>query len=197
MKPLVSLSRTGVLGALTVAVTLYLAGCNKDMPPAAEPSPSSTAAIQTTLNAAPLPPADALTGVLYRIADPSVPPEQKVGSIEHGTTEDQAELAAFTKALTDNGFIPINVGLADLAWSVNHPGNVIATVTLNSVTTPANKFTYPMEFSPLGRDWQLSRQSANALLSPRPGAGAPAPSAPPAPPPAAPSAPPASPTATR
>jgi hypothetical protein len=187
------------LSAVAAMAALAVAGCNKDMPPAAEPLPSATTAVQTSLNAAPLPTADALTAVLYRIADPSVPPEQKVGLIEHATTEDQAQLASFTKALGDNGFIPLNVSATDLAWSANHPGNVVATVTLNSVATPTNKFTYPMEFSPLGTDWQLNRQTANLLLSPgKPGAGAPpAAPAPAASPPLVPAAPTTSPTATR
>jgi len=173
-----------VAAALALTAGLGLVACNKDMPPAAEPLPSSTTALQTTLNPAPLPPVDALTGVLYRITDPAVPPEQKVAAIEHGTTEDQAELATFTKALVDNGFVPLDVGATDLAWSANHPGNVLATITLTSVNTPANKFVYPLEFSPQGTGWQLNRQTANMLLSP----AAPGPSnpAPPVPAPAAP-----------
>jgi hypothetical protein len=187
MGSLVNASRAAALGAVTTAVVLGLAGCNKAMPPAAQPL--STTAVQTSLNAAPLPPVDALTGVLYRIADPSVPPEQKAGLIEHATPEDQAELAAFSKALSDNGFIPLNVTATDLTWSANHPGNVLATVTLSSATTPTNKFTYPLEFSPLGTTWQLNRQTANLLLSPgkpggSPGSG-PAPAQAPPPPPTA------------
>lgn len=176
-------SRVAV-AALALTASVGLTGCNKDMPPAAQPLPSSTTAVQTTLNPAPLPPVDALTGVLYRLTDPAVPPEQKVALIEHGTTEDQAELATFTKALLDNGFIPLEVNAADLAWSANHPGNVLATVTLTSVGTPANKFVYPLEFSPRGAGWQLNRQTANLLLSP--GTPGPPNPAPPVPAPAAP-----------
>jgi hypothetical protein len=186
MGPLVNARRSVALGAVTTAAVLVLAGCNKAMPPAVAPLPSSTTAVQTSLNAAPLPPVDALTGVLYRIADPSVPPEQKAGLIEHATPEDQAMLATFTKALADNGFIPLNVTATDLAWSANHPGNVLATITLSSVTTPANKFTYPMEFSPLGTTWQLNRQTANLLLSPGKPGGAPGSGPAPAQPPPAP-----------
>jgi len=172
--------RVAAIAALALTSSVGLTGCNKDMPPAAEPLPSATTAVQTSLNAAPLPPADALTGVLHRITDPTIPPEQKVALIEHGTTEDQAELATFTKALVDNGYIPLDISAVDLAWSANHPGNVMATVTLTSVTTPANKFTYPLEFSPQGTGWQLNRQTANMLLSPgKPGQPNPAPAQPP------------------
>lgn len=184
MGPLVNASRATALGLIAAATVLGSAACNKAMPPAAEPLPSSTTPVQTSLNVAPLPPVDALTGVLYRLADPSVPPEQKVALIEHATTEDQAEIASFTKALADNGFNPLTVTATDLAWSANHPGNVVATVTLSSATAPGNKFTYPMEFSPQGTTWQLNRQSANLLLNPgKPaGAGGPAPAPAPAPP---------------
>jgi len=184
MKALVNGSRAAALGLVAAATVLGSAGCNKAMPPAAEPLPSSTTPVQTSLNVAPLPPQDALTGVLYRLADPSVPPEQKIGLIEHATTEDQAEIAAFTKALADNGFNPLTVTAADLAWSANHPGNVVATVTISSATAPGNKFAYPMEFAPQGTTWQLNRQSANLLLNPgRPvGGGGPAPAPAPAPP---------------
>ena len=177
-------SRATALGLIVAATVLGSAACNKAMPPAAEPLPSSTTPVQTSLNVAPLPPADALTGVLYRLADASVPPEQKVALIEHATTEDHAEIATFTKALSDNGFNPLTVTATDLAWSANHPGNVVATVTIGSATTPGNKFTYPMEFSPQGTTWQLNRQSANLLLNPgKPvGAGGPAPAPAPAPP---------------
>lgn len=185
MRPLLNARRATALGVATTAAVLGLAGCNKAMPPAAQPLPSSTTPVQTSLNPAPLPPVDALTGVLYRIADPSVPPEQKIALIEHATTEDQAELATFAKALADNGFIPLTVTATDLAWSANHPGNVVATVTLSSATTPANKFSYPMEFSPLGATWQLNRQSANLLLSPGKPTGTPGPAPAPAPPPPA------------
>ena len=102
--------------------------------------------------------------MLYKIADPAVPSAQKIGLIQYGTAEDQAGLDNFTRALRDNGFNPMNVTATDLLWSAGQPGDIIATITISSVAAPDNKFTFPMEFSPIRDAWQLNRQTANLLL---------------------------------
>ncbi|MDH6246136.1 hypothetical protein [Mycobacterium sp. OTB74] len=182
--------------ALIVAavVTTGLSGCSKHVEPPVDPASQSqlTASAHTPAAAAPLPAADVLTGVLARLADPSIPVEQKIGLIQYGTVQDRGPVNSFTKALHDNGFDPMNVTATDLAWSASSPGNIVATVTMSSSVTPQKSFTFPMEFSPLRDTWQLSRQTANMLLAfGKPGGPeneAPAPSVPappaPAPPPA-------------
>jgi hypothetical protein len=154
-----------VLTAIVVAA-VGVAGCSKHVEPPADPMPRSllTTDARTPAPAAPLPAADALTSVLSRIADPAVPAAQKIGLIQYGTAEDYSGLDSFTKALHDNGFYPLNVTATDLIWSAGHPGDVIATITMSSVAAPDNKFTFPMEFSPIRDAWQLNRQTANMLL---------------------------------
>lgn len=58
----------------------------------------------------------------------------------------------------------MNVTATDLLWSAGQPGDIIATITISSVAAPDNKFTFPMEFSPIRDAWQLNRQTANLLL---------------------------------
>jgi hypothetical protein len=157
-----------VLRAVTVALVtaLGLAGCGSDDPPArissARVTPG-TAAATTSPNAAPLPAPEALTGVLYRLADTSIPAEQKLGLVQYATAEDQAALANFGQAVADGGFRGLTIQATDLTWS-GTPNNVIATVTIGAADDPAKRFTFPMEFSPIGDNWQLTRRTADQLL---------------------------------
>ncbi|MUL75456.1 hypothetical protein [Mycolicibacterium sp. CBMA 226] len=154
----------GILIAV-LAASIGLAGCSEHVEPPADPMPRSLLTTDAkTPTAAPLPSPDAITAVLYKIADPAVPSAQKIGLIQYGTAEDQAGLDNFTKALRDNGFNPLNVTATDLLWSAGQPGDIIATITISSVAAPDNKFTFPMEFSPIRDAWQLNRQTANLLL---------------------------------
>ena len=120
--------------------------------------------------------------MLYRLADVNVAGADKVGQVEQATPTDAAALDKFGRALADNGFIPLDFEATDLAWSRDEPGNVVATI---KVTTAAEgdgagrEFTFPMEFTPNGGDWQLTRRTADLLLE-MGAAGGPAP-APPAP----------------
>jgi hypothetical protein len=150
---------------VVVVAAIGLAGCSEHVEPPADPMPRSLLTTDAkSPAAAPLPSPDAITAVLYKIADPAVPSAQKIGLIQYGTAEDQAGLDSFTKALRDNGFNPMNVTATDLLWSAGQPGDVIATITMSSVAAPDNKFTFPMEFSPIRDAWQLNRQTANLLL---------------------------------
>ena len=113
--------------------------------------------------AAPLPPPEVLTGVLYRLADTSIPAEQKLSLVQYATADDQAALDGFGHALADSGFRDLTITATDLAWSAQ-PGNVIATVTIAAQKDPMKSFTYPMEFSPIRNNWQLTRRTADQLL---------------------------------
>ncbi|ART69551.1 hypothetical protein BTO20_13980 [Mycobacterium dioxanotrophicus] len=160
--------RIAVLSAATCVAALGLSGCSNDERPAAAPPPPATSSLITPAPppAAPLPAPDALTGVLYRLADVNVPGANKVGLVEHSTSDDAAALDKFGRALADYGFTPLDFEAKDLAWSQSTAGNVVATIT---VTTPSangqgKQFSFPMEFTPHGTDWLLTRHTADMLL---------------------------------
>jgi hypothetical protein len=163
-----------ILSAVTIVAALGVAGCAQTPPPAASPShqPSTTVAAAPTTT--PLPSPDALTGVLYRLADTSIPAEQKVGLVQYATVDDQPVLTNFGEALKANGFVPLNVGATDLAWSAQ-PGNVLANVTISTTDPAVKPFTFPMEFTPIRDAWQLTQRTADQLL-PLAGTTAPKPS---------------------
>jgi hypothetical protein len=156
--------------AALLACAPALAGCGKDSHPAAAESASATtpsAALPAPAPEAPLPPPEALTDVLYRLADTSVPGDQKVALVEGASSADAAKLDKFGKALQDSGYTPMGFTAQNIAWSSSPPGNVTSDVTVHS-QNPAmtNGFTFPMEFKPApGAGWQLSRTTADILLT--------------------------------
>jgi hypothetical protein len=102
-----------------------------------------------------------------RLADPAVPGPDKVGLVQYGTPADAAALDRYTKALHDSGYAPMTFEATDLRWASDQQGNVIANITMKpggpqAATDKALKF--PMEFSPQGDAWQLTRQTADLLL---------------------------------
>lgn len=174
-------TRFAVLSAATIVAALGLCGCSSGEHPAKTSHP--TTSVLTTAPepppSAPLPAPEALTGVLDRLADVSVPGADKVVLVEQGTADDAAALDKFGRALADNGFTPLTFEANDLAWSQTEPRNVVATVKVTAGgEKSARDFSFPMEFTPHGDGWQLTRHTADLLLVM--GAGAEA-SAPPAP----------------
>ena len=113
---------------------------------------------------APLPPPTALTDVLYRLADPSVPGADKVGLVQYATADDATALDGFGRALKDGGFTPLTFQATDLGWSDADPGNVVATINVSTANPDTGGFTFPMEFNPTRNTWQLTRQTADLLL---------------------------------
>lgn len=101
--------------------------------------------------------------MISRLADTSIPAEQKVGLVQYATVDDQAVLTNFGEALKANGFVPLTVVATDLAWS-SQPGNVLANVTLSTADPAVKPFTYPMEFAPIHDAWQLTQRTADQLL---------------------------------
>jgi hypothetical protein len=104
---------------------------------------------------------------MSRLADPAVPGPDKVGLVQNATPADAAALDRFAKALHDSGYAPMTFEAADLGWASDQQGNVIANVTMKpggpqAATDKTMKF--PMEFSPQGDAWQLTRQTADLLL---------------------------------
>lgn len=117
--------------------------------------------------------------MLDRLADVNVPGADKVGLVEQGTANDAAALDKFGRALADNGFTPLTFEADDLAFSQTESKNVVATVKVTAGGEDSTRnFSFPMEFTPHGDGWQLTRHTADLLLVM--GAGAEA-SPPPAP----------------
>ena len=170
-----------------------LVGCSHSGPNSspsgelAEPSASTAVASVPT---APLPAPEALTDVLARLSDPAVPGGDKVNLVEAATPETAGNLDKFGNALRDGGYLPMSFAATNLAWSDKNPSNVMATISVNTARPNTGVFTFPMEFTPSrAGGWQLSRKTAEMLLSLRnspngtPTVPSPAPSPAPAPPP--------------
>ncbi|EUA44382.1 putative lipoprotein lppK [Mycobacterium xenopi 3993] len=109
-------------------------------------------------------PPEALTDVLYRLADPAVPGNQKLSLVESATPDNVAALDKFPTALIDGGYAPVTFNATDIAWSDKHPADVVATVNVSSPKRDAAGFSFPMEFKPYQGGWQLSQQTADMLL---------------------------------
>lgn len=192
-----------VLSTATVLAAVGLAACSSNHRASESPTvtslPPATSPPVAAPVTAPLPPPEALTDVLTRLADPNVPADAKVSLVEGATPESAATLDKFTNALRDNGYLPMTFTANDIAWSDKNPSNVQANIGVHTSQANNANFTFPMEFAPFQGGWQLSRRTAEMLLalgkSPAaPTSGAPASPAPPPPPePAAPPAPPAPP----
>jgi hypothetical protein len=158
------------VAATLLACVPALAACGKDSHPAASESASastSSSVVAAPAPEAPLPPPEALTDVLYRLADASVSGDEKVALVEGATSADAAKLDKFGKALQDGGYTPLGFTAENIAWASSPRGNVTSDVTVHS-QNPAmtNGFTFPMEFtSAPGGGWQLSRTTADILLT--------------------------------
>jgi hypothetical protein len=150
---------------------LGLSGCSDDTSSAPSPTPvpltkPPTVAPSPTDTGAPLPSPTALTDVMGRLADPAIPGTDKVGLVQSGTPADAAVLDRFAKALHDSGYAPLTFEARDLTWAQDQTGNVIANITINAANPQGTgrDLRFPMEFSPQGDTWQLTRQTADLLL---------------------------------
>lgn len=156
------------LSAVTSVAALMLSGCGSEpVPPAPEPATTTTTVPGAqSAPAAPLPAPEALTGVLARLADPSVPGEQKVALVQFATPEDASALDRFATATVDAGLAPLTFQAADLVWSDTEYGDVVATVTIASANPGLDNstFTFPMQFTMHEGGWQLTRETADQLL---------------------------------
>jgi len=158
--------RTTVLSAVTVVAALWLSGCAHKAADTLATSASSSAPTMAEAppQSAPLPDPAALIDLLARLADPGVPGTEKLVLVQGATPADAGTLDRFTKALADNHMIPLTFAAADVAWSEQEPGNVVASVTATGPDPKAGGFSFPMEFVPFGAGWQLSRHTADMLL---------------------------------
>lgn len=162
--------RPAALAAVAAALLLGVVACGNDTHPAASESSSPTTTASSVIAApppdVPLPPPEALTDVLYRLSDTSIPGDQKVDLVEGAGAGDE-RLDKFGKALADSGYTPVGFTAENIAWATDSPGNVTADVTVHSQNPAmANGFTFPMEFKPDGHGgWQLSKTTADILLT--------------------------------
>lgn len=164
-------TRATVLGAVAIAAAFGLSGCGDDeqarVPPPVETlapitkPPTVAAPPEST---APLPPPSALTDVMARIADPDIPGADKLDTIEMATPADAAAMDKFGQALRDGGLTPTTFEATDLTWAESEQGNVLALVTITTPNPEAGEFRFPMEFHFADNHWQLTRETADALL---------------------------------
>ncbi|BBY42223.1 hypothetical protein [Mycolicibacterium celeriflavum] len=164
-------TRAAALSAVAIATALGLCACGAEepgsqpapvVPPATESSPVPAAQPPSTI--APLPPPNALTDVLARMADANIPGADKLDLVENATPADGAAMDKFATALRDGGYAPATFEAKDLAWADGANGVVLATVTAKAADPQAGDFTFPMEFRFADNHWQLTRGTADALL---------------------------------
>jgi hypothetical protein len=157
------------VSAAAVVAALGLSGCSsgdsKNSSSAAESAAPAASSPLAAPPAAPLPPPEALTDVLSRIADPNVPGINKVNLIEGATPESAATLDKFSNALRDNGYPPMIFVADNIAWSDKNPSDVMATITVKTAHANNGAITFPMEFTPTQGGWQLSKRTAETLLA--------------------------------
>jgi hypothetical protein len=168
----VTVRRPAVAAALAAAL-LGVAACGETLHSGAPESSSVTTTTSPSAAApgapgpnAELPAPEALTNVLYKLADPAVPGDQKVGLVEGATPDDAATFDKFGKALADSGYLPLDITAQNIAWATDSPRNVTTDVSLASKNQGGQGFTFPMEFTPTPQGgWQLSRTTASILLT--------------------------------
>jgi hypothetical protein len=160
---------TAVLSTAAIAAVLGLPGCSNDednaSPETAGPSTSASPSTPAAPQAAPLPGPDALTGVLYRLADAAVPGPQKLNLVEGATPESAAVFDQFANALINGGYTPVKFDVRDVKWSDRDPADVVANVDISSSNSHGPRFAFPMEFKPYQGGWQLSARTADVLLA--------------------------------
>jgi hypothetical protein len=146
-----------------IVAAFGLLGCTSEDPPAAIAPPPPVAASSGEV-ATEVPQPAALLDVLTRISDPSVAGGAKIGLIENATAADGAALDAFTAALRDNRWTPLTFSVTGITRSERQPGVVIADVAITPAGPNPAPFSFPMEFTTTGGNWQLTRHTADLLL---------------------------------
>ena len=158
--------RPTVIPLVAVAFCGVLAGCDSPPPPVAPEKAMTTSAVAAPAApiSSPLPAPEVLIDVLARLSDPAVPGADKIDLVELATADDAAALDKFGKALADSGALPLTFAATDLKWSETETGNVVAAVDVTTANKPPGKFSFPMEFTPVRDQWELTRKTADLLL---------------------------------
>jgi hypothetical protein len=158
--------RLPALVSAVAAVMLGVSGClHSQSAPAPPAAPSTTTATPGAAATAPLPPPEALTDVLYRLADPALPGLAKLHLVEGSRPDDAPVFDKFANALLVGGFAPPIFNATDIGWSDRNPSDVAATVNVTGPNPAVSGFSFPMEFKPHEGGWQLSAQTAAMLLA--------------------------------
>ncbi len=162
----------GMMGAATAAASFGVSGCAADRAAPPPPPPgivgqsAQPPASPPTADSGPLPAPEALADVLYRLADPGIPGNEKLPLVQDATAPDAAALDTFATALRDNGFAPITVTASEIGWSPEHPGEVVATIEFAAADTDDPEgFSFPMGFRRTDTGWQLTRKTAEELFA--------------------------------
>src|ERR1700742_1614282 len=123
---------TAVLSTAAIAAVLGLSGCSsaKDdaSPETSAPSTAASLSSAAAPQAAPLPPPDALAGVLCRLADAAGARPQKLNLVEGATPENAGVFDQFSNALLTVGFTPVKFDVRDVRWSDRDPADAVANV---------------------------------------------------------------------
>lgn len=156
-----ALSTLCVAGA---AVGFVVSGCAaRPLPP--PPTPITVSSAKAPAAPAVLPAPEALTDVVYRLADPAVPGADKLGLVDGATAAQAAGWDGFAAALRDGGFSPVTVTATDIRWSETTPGDVLATIAIAGPQPDRGaEFRFPLEFRPRDGGWQLTQDTAELLL---------------------------------
>ncbi len=175
------------LGTAVAAAVVLVTGCShntaRQLDSAQTSVPPATSITSAAPPSAPLPPPEALTDVLSRLADPAVPGSNKLNLVQGSTPEAAAALDRFTNAARDGGYLPMTFTANNVAWSATDPSCVMATVVITTANPDRREFTFPMEFTSSQGGWQLSRKTAEMLLALQNSRSSTAPAPAPAPPP--------------
>src|ERR1700759_999303 len=91
-----------VLSTAAIAAVLGLSGCSSEKDDASPETSAPSTSASLSSAAAPLPPPDALAGVLYRLADAAVPGPQKLNLVEGATPENAGVFDQFSNALLNS-----------------------------------------------------------------------------------------------
>lgn len=157
------------LATATAAAVVFVTGCShntaRQLESAQTPGPPPRSITAAAPPSAPLPPPEAFTDVLSRLADPAVPGSDKLNLVQGSIPEAGAALDRFTNAARDGGYLPMTFTANNVAWSATDPGCVMATVVVTTANPDRREFTFPMEFTPSQGGWQLSRKTAEMLLA--------------------------------
>lgn len=167
------------ISVATIAATIGLSGCagdDRDRPVAAAPAADVSAVAAPNADPGPPPAPEALSDVLYRLADTAIPGADKLSLVGGAVPADATTLDAFGTALRDDGFAPITVTASDIRPSDVHPDRVLATITITAADPDdPREFAFPMEFQPGARGWQLTRETGDMLLAVGPAGTGPTP----------------------
>jgi hypothetical protein len=157
-----------ILSAVTIVAAFGLSGCGDGGGHSASAAASVStpaAAVAAPSQSGRLPDPAALTTILYQLADTTVPGTAKLALVEGATVDDATQFDKFGKALQDGGFTPLTFDATDLAWSDRAPGSVVATINVTTPNPTSGGFSFPMDFTPYRGGWQLSKDTANLLMT--------------------------------